>query len=76
MQTKQALRRLPKLRYLLRKHTCRSELTYEPRNYERAVLTSPKANSTTQAFGDSAEIVSRDKESELKSSLKPSCNGH
>ena len=35
---KQALGRLPKLRYLLREHTFTGELTYEPSNYKRAVL--------------------------------------
>ena len=48
-------------------------LTYEPSNYERAVLTFPRAHSITQAVGDSAVIVSRDQESELMSSLKAPC---
>jgi len=34
------------------------------------VFTFPNAYSTTQAFGDSAEIVSRGQENELMSSLK------
>jgi len=41
------------------------ELTYEPSNYERAVLNFPRAHSITQAVGDSAVIVSRDQEIEL-----------
>jgi len=55
------------------KQTLTWELTYEPRNYERAVSTFPRAHSITQAVGDSAVIVSRDQESELMSSLKASC---
>jgi len=46
---------------LVHAHTYHSgELTYEPSNYEHAVLTFPKANSITQAFGDSAVSVSSD----------------
>jgi len=51
---------LPKLRHLLLEYTFTSEVTHESTNYERAVLTFPKAHSTTQAFGDTAEILSRD----------------
>jgi len=54
------------LRRLLREHTFTRELTYEPSNYERVMLTFPRAHSITQAVGDSAVIVSRDQESELR----------
>jgi len=47
--------------------------TMEPSNYERAVLTFPRAHSITQTVGDSAVIVSRDQEIELISSLKAQC---
>jgi len=62
-----------KLRRLLREHAFTRELVYEPSKYERAVLTLPKIHSTTQAFGDSAKIVSCDQENELMISLKASC---
>ena len=52
-----------------RTHFCQ-ELTYEPRNYERAVFIFPIVDSITQAVCDSAVIVSRDQESELMSSLE------
>jgi len=45
-------------------HTFTGELTYEPSNYERAVLTFSRAHSTTQAFDETAEIVSHDQKSE------------
>jgi len=54
-------------------NTLTRELTYEPSNYERAVLAFPRAHSITQAVGDSAVIVSRDQESELMSSLEAPC---
>jgi len=49
------------------------ELTYEPRNYQRAVVTFLRAHSISQAGRESAVIVSRDQESELMSSLKAPC---
>ena len=70
MSSDQALRRPPKLRHVPREHTFATELTYEPSNYERAVLTFPKALSINQAFGYSAEIMSRDQKRQLISSLK------
>jgi len=53
-----------------REHTFAREFTNEPSNYERAMLTFPKAHSINQAFGDSAEIMSRDQKRQLISSLK------
>jgi len=52
---KQVFMPLSRLRHLLHKHAFSSELTYEPSNYERVVLTFPKANATTQAFRDSVK---------------------
>ena len=63
IQLKAGVRATAQVNHLLDEYT--GELTYEPSNYARAVLTFSKAHSTTQAMGESAEIVSRDPKSEL-----------